>query len=121
MKVRWASTITIRSGLTTSRIVAKLGTASGKSCAFSPDSTQLATVGPGIVRVWDIATQTEIARIETDATVSALAFSPKNRYLATAGHGYVNMSDRLGAIGGTVDWRSAPGEGAEISGTIPLS
>ena len=34
--------------------------------------------------------------------------------------GYVNMNDRLGAIGGTVEWRSAPGEGAEISGTIPL-
>ena len=40
---------------------------------------------------------------------------------ATAGHGYVNMSDRLGAIGGTVEWRSAPGEGAEISGTVPLT
>jgi signal transduction histidine kinase len=39
---------------------------------------------------------------------------------ATAGHGYVNMSDRLGAIGGTVDWRSAPGEGATISGELPL-
>jgi signal transduction histidine kinase len=39
---------------------------------------------------------------------------------ATAGHGYVNMSDRLGAIGGTVEWLSAPGEGAEISGTIPV-
>ncbi len=38
---------------------------------------------------------------------------------ATAGHGYVNMSDRLGAIGGTVDWRSEPGAGATISGTIP--
>ena len=31
----------------------------------------------------------------------------------------MNMSDRLGAIGGTVEWRSAPGEGAEISGTDP--
>ena len=40
---------------------------------------------------------------------------------ATAGHGYVNMSDRLGAIGGTVEWTSAPGEGATITGTIPLS
>jgi signal transduction histidine kinase len=40
--------------------------------------------------------------------------------MATAGHGYVNMSDRLGAIGGTVEWRSALGEGAEISGAIPL-
>ena len=40
---------------------------------------------------------------------------------ATAGHGYVNMSDRLGAIGGTVTWTSSPGEGAAIAGTIPLS
>jgi signal transduction histidine kinase len=40
---------------------------------------------------------------------------------ATAGHGHVNMNDRLGAIGGTIEWRSALGEGAEISGTIPLS
>jgi signal transduction histidine kinase len=40
---------------------------------------------------------------------------------ATAGHGYVNMSDRLGAIGGSVAWESAPGEGAQISGTIPLA
>lgn len=40
---------------------------------------------------------------------------------ATAGHGYVNMSDRLGAIGGAVEWRSAPGEGATISGSIPLA
>jgi signal transduction histidine kinase len=39
---------------------------------------------------------------------------------ATAGHGFVNMSDRLGAIGGTVEWRSAPGQGATIAGTIPL-
>jgi signal transduction histidine kinase len=40
---------------------------------------------------------------------------------ATAGHGYVNMSDRLGAIGGTVEWRSAPGEGAAVEGAVPLS
>jgi signal transduction histidine kinase len=40
---------------------------------------------------------------------------------ATAGHGYVNMNDRLGAIGGVVEWRSAPGEGATIAGTIPIS
>ncbi|HEX4867526.1 MAG TPA: histidine kinase [Acidimicrobiales bacterium] len=39
---------------------------------------------------------------------------------ATAGHGFVNMSDRVGAIGGTVEWRSAPGGGAAILGTIPL-
>ncbi|MEQ1788128.1 MAG: GAF domain-containing sensor histidine kinase, partial [Acidimicrobiales bacterium] len=39
---------------------------------------------------------------------------------ATSGHGFVNMSDRLGAIGGTVEWISAPGAGASITGTIPL-
>ena len=39
---------------------------------------------------------------------------------ATAGHGFVNMSDRLGAIGGTVDWQSGPGGGATIVGAIPL-
>jgi signal transduction histidine kinase len=39
---------------------------------------------------------------------------------ATAGHGFVNMSDRLGAIGGSVAWRSTPGGGASVSGAIPL-
>lgn len=39
---------------------------------------------------------------------------------ATAGHGYVNMSDRVGAIGGRVEWRSSPGEGATVSGTVPV-
>jgi signal transduction histidine kinase len=39
---------------------------------------------------------------------------------ATAGHGYVNMNDRLGAIGGAVEWHSAPGAGATVSGRLPL-
>ena len=39
---------------------------------------------------------------------------------AVAGHGYVNMSDRLGAIGGSVEWRSAPGEGATVAGRVPI-
>ncbi|MCU1454235.1 MAG: histidine kinase [Acidimicrobiales bacterium] len=41
-------------------------------------------------------------------------------HAATAGHGYVNMSDRLGAIGGAVEWSSTPGAGACVSGSIPL-
>jgi signal transduction histidine kinase len=40
---------------------------------------------------------------------------------ATQGHGFVNMSDRLGAIGGTVRWESSPGHGAAIHGAIPLA
>jgi signal transduction histidine kinase len=38
---------------------------------------------------------------------------------AKGGHGFTNMSDRLGAIGGTVEWRSSPGEGTTIAGAIP--
>jgi signal transduction histidine kinase len=39
---------------------------------------------------------------------------------ARSGHGYMNMADRLGAIGGSVRWDSAPGEGTRISGSVPL-
>ena len=39
---------------------------------------------------------------------------------ATRGHGFVNMSDRLGAIGGTVRWESEPGHGAAVRGSIPI-
>jgi len=40
--------------------------------------------------------------------------------LAKRGHGFVNMSDRLGAIGGLVHWESSPGEGTTISGSVPI-
>jgi signal transduction histidine kinase len=40
---------------------------------------------------------------------------------ARGGHGYINMADRLGAIGGTVRWQSAPGHGATVQGSIPLT
>lgn len=40
---------------------------------------------------------------------------------ASSGHGFVNMSDRLGAIGGTVRWESTPGVGTTISGSVPLA
>jgi signal transduction histidine kinase len=36
------------------------------------------------------------------------------------GHGFVNMRDRLGAIGGELDVRSAPGEGTTVTGVIPI-
>jgi signal transduction histidine kinase len=37
------------------------------------------------------------------------------------GHGFVNMSDRVGAFGGSVTVDSAPGLGTRITGRIPLS
>lgn len=39
---------------------------------------------------------------------------------ARHGQGFTNMSDRLGAIGGEVDWRSAPGDGTTVVGQIRL-
>jgi len=35
------------------------------------------------------------------------------------GHGFVNMSDRVGAIGGSVTVESAPGKGTTVAGRIP--
>jgi signal transduction histidine kinase len=40
---------------------------------------------------------------------------------AGRGHGFVNMSDRLGAIGGTLRVESEPGRGTTIAGSIPLT
>jgi len=40
--------------------------------------------------------------------------------LAGRGHGFVNMSDRLGAIGGSIEVDSAPGQGTRVSGTVPV-
>jgi signal transduction histidine kinase len=37
------------------------------------------------------------------------------------GHGLVNMTDRLGAIGGRVQWSSQPGRGVEVSGSVPVT
>lgn len=39
---------------------------------------------------------------------------------AANGHGFVNIADRLGAYGGTVEVTSSPGCGTTIAGTIPL-
>ena len=36
------------------------------------------------------------------------------------GHGFVNMADRFGAFGGSVEVTSSPGSGTKITGTIPL-
>jgi signal transduction histidine kinase len=40
---------------------------------------------------------------------------------AGRGHGFVNMSDRVGAIGGTLTVDSAPGAGTRITGVIPVA
>ncbi len=37
------------------------------------------------------------------------------------GHGFVNMSDRVGAFGGSIEVDSGPGRGTKISGRLPLA
>jgi signal transduction histidine kinase len=39
---------------------------------------------------------------------------------AGRGHGFVNMGDRVGAIGGTLEVDSAPGRGTRVSGVVPI-
>ncbi len=39
---------------------------------------------------------------------------------AGAGHGLQNMSDRVGALGGALEIRSAPGQGTSVIGGVPL-
>ena len=52
-------------------------------CAFSADSRLLATSGSDIVRVWEVATRVETARIEGTTELQGIAFSPRGRYLAS--------------------------------------
>jgi signal transduction histidine kinase len=40
---------------------------------------------------------------------------------ASDGHGFVNMSDRLGAVGGAVEVVSAPGQGTAVRGWVPAT
>ncbi len=44
-------------------------------------------------------------------------FDPAATY---EGHGLVNMRRRAAAVGGTLEWRSAPGEGARLTLTVSL-
>jgi hypothetical protein len=52
--------------------------------AIQADGTLAATQGDdGLVRIWDVETLSEIARIESSPGTAALALSPDDRWLAT--------------------------------------
>ena len=44
-------------------------------------------------------------------------FDPSTQHV---GQGQINMRDRLGAIGGHLEWRTAPGDGTTVIGSIPI-
>jgi signal transduction histidine kinase len=66
-----------------------------------------------LVRVWE-----EPGVLLFDIADDGAGFDTKTKGL---GAGFTNMSDRLGAIGGTFSVEAAPGKGTKISGRIPLS
>ena len=65
-----------------------------------------------IVRVW-CEGETLCFQVSDDGP----GFDPET---TRRGQGLVNMTDRLGAIGGNIRWRSRLGEGVEVFGSIPL-
>jgi signal transduction histidine kinase len=65
------------------------------------------------VRVWE-----EEGALLFQVSDDGAGFDPAAR--SSPGAGFVNMGDRVGAIGGSVDVASSPGEGTRISGRIPL-
>jgi signal transduction histidine kinase len=66
-----------------------------------------------LVRVWE-----EPGVLLFNVADDGAGFDPKTKGL---GAGFTNMSDRLGAIGGTFSVESEPGKGTKISGRIPLN
>jgi signal transduction histidine kinase len=66
------------------------------------------------VRVWEDGEELCFEVRDTGAGFDA------NGSLAK-GAGFVNMSDRVGAIGGSVEVRSAKGEGTTVAGRIPIT
>ncbi len=58
----------------------------------------------------------DAAELRFEVADNGPGFDPEAR---RRGHGFTNMSDRLGAIGGSVTWDSTPGQGTTISGSVP--
>jgi signal transduction histidine kinase len=64
-----------------------------------------------------LVADTELLRFEVSD--DGVGFEPTGG--GAVGHGFVNMTDRLGAFGGTLEVTSAPGAGTTIEGIVPLS
>ncbi len=66
-----------------------------------------------LVRVWE-----SDRTLHWEVTDDGPGFDPVSS--AGAGHGFVNMRDRMGSFGGTIDVVSAVGAGTTIRGHVPL-
>jgi signal transduction histidine kinase len=66
------------------------------------------------IRVWK-----EEGALLFEVADSGAGFDPASR--PHLGAGFTNMSDRVGAIGGSLKVQSAPGQGTKIAGRIPVA
>jgi signal transduction histidine kinase len=64
------------------------------------------------VRLWQ-----ESGALRFEVADDGAGFDPTSK---GRGAGFINMSDRLGAIGGTLEVDSTPGAGTRVRGTVPL-
>jgi signal transduction histidine kinase len=64
------------------------------------------------VRVWE-----DGGELRFTVADDGPGFTPSG---ATGGHGLVNMTDRVGAVGGELTIRSAPGRGTSVEGRVPV-
>jgi signal transduction histidine kinase len=64
------------------------------------------------VRLWE-----EAGALRFEVADDGAGFDPTSK---GQGAGFINMSDRLGAIGGTLQVDSTPGGGTRVSGTVPV-
>jgi signal transduction histidine kinase len=65
------------------------------------------------IRVWR-----EEGALLFEVADTGAGFDPGSR--PSLGAGFVNMSDRVGSIGGSISVTSAPGKGTKISGRVPV-
>ncbi len=66
------------------------------------------------VRVWE-----EAGGLLFEVADDGAGFDPARN--TTPGAGFVNMGDRVGAIGGSINVESSPGKGTRVSGRIPVT
>jgi signal transduction histidine kinase len=67
------------------------------------------------IRVWQ-----EDGNLCFEVSDTGAGFAPASIVGTGKGAGFVNMSDRVGAIGGTIDVNSEPGRGTKVSGRLPV-
>jgi signal transduction histidine kinase len=72
--------------------------------------------GPGATLTIRVAEDT--ARLVFEVIDDGVGFESREKGL---GVGFVNMNDRLGAVGGSLQVDSTPGRGTRVKGSLPLT